>query len=172
MTLHFNRRQAAAAAVESTLAWRTAPAAESFDAWCDAFAAGWVRLSAEGATFSQFVSGAEQAAFERELTPNTPAQRDKRSRLARCGLAELARLDKATFTPAQRAGAAARRGSLHRTQVGARCEDHGYAFSQLSGPHLRYVNLLTQAQPLHQVKAFLPPAVVLSDVVRRWAVAA
>ena len=58
MTLLFNRRQAAAA-VAATLSWRSAPAAESFDAWCDAFAADWVRLSAEGATFSQFFSGAE-----------------------------------------------------------------------------------------------------------------
>ncbi len=150
MTLLFNRRQAAAAAVVSSLAWRSAPAAESFDAWCDAFAADWVRLSAEGATFSQFFSGAEQAAFERELTPNTPAQRERRNSLARRGLTELSRFDEAGFSTSQRAGAATLRWSLERTLAGARFEDHGYAFSQQWGAHLRYVNLLTQTQALRK----------------------
>jgi uncharacterized protein (DUF885 family) len=150
MTLLFTRRQAAAAVAVSSLAWRSAAAAESFDAWCDAFAADWVRLSAEGATFSQFFSGAEQAAFDRELTPNTPAQRDKRVTLARRGLAELARFDEATLTPAQRAGAATLRWSLERTLASAPYEDHGFDFSQQRGAHLRYVNLLTQTQPMRK----------------------
>ncbi len=149
MSLLFNRRQAATA-VASTLAWRSAPAAESFDNWSEAFAADWVRLSAEGATNSQFFSGAEQAAFERELTPITVAQRDKRHALARRGLAELARLDEASFTPTQRVGAATLRWSLERTLAAAPFEDMGYVFSQQWGPQVRYVNLLTQTQNLRK----------------------
>jgi uncharacterized protein (DUF885 family) len=120
------------------------------DAWSDAFAADWVRLSAEGATYSQFFTGAEQAAFERELTPNTPAQRDKRLALARRGLADLARFDAARFTPAQHAGVATLRWSLERTVAGAPFADMDYAFSQQWGAHLRYVNLLTQTQSLRK----------------------
>lgn len=158
MTLLFNRRQVAAATLFSPLAWRDAWAAESFDAWSDAFAADWVRLSAEGATFSQFFSGAEQAAFERELTPNTPAQRDKRNALARRGLAELSRFDDSSLTLAQRVGAATLRWSLERTLAGAPFEDMGYVFSQQWGPQVRYVNLLTQTQNLRRpadVEAYL-----------------
>ena len=154
MSLMFNRRQAAAAALLTPLVLRdaaaAAPAAGSFDAWSDAFAADWVRLSAEGATFSQFFSGAEQAAFERELTPNTPAQRDKRNALARRGLAELARLDAAAFTPTQRVGAATLRWSLERTLAAVPFEDTFYGFSQQWGVQVRYVNLLTQTQNLRK----------------------
>lgn len=149
-TFRMNRRQAAAAAFLAPIAWRTAGAAESIDAWGDAFAADWVRLSAEAATFTQFFSGAEQAAFERELTPLTPAQRDKRAALARRGLAELARFDDASLTPVQRTGAATLRWSLERTLAGEPYEDMGYVFSQQWGPHVRYVNLLTQTQNLRK----------------------
>ena len=52
-----------------------AKAAPTFDAWSEAFAADWVRLSAERATTTQYFSGAEQAALERQLTPLTPERR-------------------------------------------------------------------------------------------------
>ncbi len=158
MSLLLSRRQAAAAALLTPLAWRQASAAESFDAWSDGFAADWVRLSAEGATFSQYFSAAEQAAFERELTPITEVQRDKREALARLGLRELSRFDAAGLTPSQQVGAATLRWSLQRTLAGAPFEDTAYGFSQLWGPQVRYVNLLTQAQNLRRpadVEAYL-----------------
>lgn len=158
MTLNLNRRQAAAATLLVPLAWQGAGAAESFDSWSDAFAADWVRLSAEWASGSQYFSGAEQAAFERELTPITHEQRDKRRALARRGLAELARFDPSAFTSAQRVGAATLRWSLERTLAAEPFEDVNFTFSQQWGPQVRYVNLLTQTQNLRRpadVEAYL-----------------
>ncbi|MES2150969.1 MAG: DUF885 family protein [Pseudomonadota bacterium] len=58
---------AAAAAAASASA---APAVNlAFDAWAERFAADWVRLKPERATTTQYFSGAEQAALDRQLTP-------------------------------------------------------------------------------------------------------
>ena len=142
-------------------------AAPGFDAWAEAFAADWVRMTPERATFSQYFSGAEQAALDRQLTPQTKAQRERRTALAKRGLAQLARQEAAALkpvqttvlTPAQQVDAAVLRWSLQTQLDGVPFEDHDFVFNQLGGaPHLRYISLLTQNQPLAKpddVAAFL-----------------
>jgi uncharacterized protein (DUF885 family) len=157
MTLSLNRRQALGATM-ATLAWRPAAAAPSFTEWSEAFAADWVRQSAEFATFTQYFSGAEQAALDRRLTPNTPEQRERRLAQARRGLAELAALDTQGFSADDRIGAAIIGWQLQRVIDGARYEDHEFLFSQLGGPHTRYISLLSESQPLRvpgDLEAFL-----------------
>ena len=127
-----------------------AGAGTAFADWSEAFAADWVRLSAERATFSQYFGGAEQAAFDRELTPITSAQRERRATLARAGLARLDRFDGDALTAEERVGADTLRWSLQRTLAGLPFEDHAFVFSQLGGPHLRYVSLLAENQPLRR----------------------
>ena len=42
-----------------------------FDQWADNFAADWVRADPSSATVTQYFSGAEQDALDRQLTPIT-----------------------------------------------------------------------------------------------------
>ena len=136
----------------------TAAAATSFADWSENFAASWVRLSAERATAAQYFGADEQAALDRELTPLTPAQRDRRLALARAGLAQLQGFAASALTPDERVGAALLRWSLQRAVDEVPFEDHNFVFNQLSGPHLRYVSLLAENQPLRKpadIGAFL-----------------
>ena len=127
-----------------------AKAAPTFDAWSEAFAADWVRLSAERATTTQYFCGAEQAALERQLTPLTPERRAAQARLAREGLAALATFETSTLTPEQRVSAAILRWSLQREVQGEPFQDHNFLFNQLGGPHVRLVSFMTEQHPLRQ----------------------
>ena len=128
---------------------QAAPAA-AFDAWSESFAADWVRLSAERASMTQYFSGAEQAALERQLTPLTPERRALQGRLARDGLARLGTFDNAALSPDQRISAAILRWSLQREVQGEPFQDHNFLFSQLGGPHVRLVSFMTEQHPLRQ----------------------
>jgi uncharacterized protein (DUF885 family) len=145
-------------AVSLAFAAAGAGASTAFTEWSESFAADWIRLSPERATFSQYFTGEEQAAFDRQLTPLTPAQRERRAVLARAGLARLNAFEPASLTPDERVGAATLRWSLQRTLAELPFEDHNFVFSQLGGAHLRYVNLLAENQTLRKasdVGAFL-----------------
>ena len=121
----------------------------SFTAWSEAFAADWVRLSAERVTSTQYFDADEQAAYDRELTPLTPARRERRLALARGGLEQLARYPDTTLAPDERVAAAILRWSLQNTLNAAPYDEHDFVFNQLAGsPHLRYVSLLAENQPL------------------------
>jgi uncharacterized protein (DUF885 family) len=127
-----------------------APAAASpaFGPWAEGFAADWMRLSPERATMAQYFTGAEQAALDRELTPQTEAPRERQRVLARSGLAALARFEAGPLSPVQRIEAATVRWSLERALAAAPFEGLNFAFGQTAGLQVRSVNLLTQAHPL------------------------
>ena len=156
-----------AAAWLVSLAAVAASAAPSFADWSESFAADWVRLSAETATATQYFGAEEQAALDRQLTPMSPAQRARRLALARSGLAQLAGYATATLTPDERVGAALLRWSLQRTVAAAPYEDHNFVFNQLSGPHLRYVSLLAENQPLRRPADLAPFLSRLAQVDQR-----
>jgi uncharacterized protein (DUF885 family) len=123
--------------------------AVGFDTWAETFAADWVRLSPERATFSQYFSGDEQAVLMRQLTPLTTAQRERQRALAREGLARVRAYEAGTALNAtQRTQAAVIRWDLQRAIDGAPFEDHGFVFSQLGGPQVRYPQFLSENQPL------------------------
>ena len=119
-----------------------------FDAWAEGFAADWMRQSAERVTFSQYFSGAEQAAFERQLTPQTPERRVKTRELARAGLARLAAFEAGSLTATQRTEAATLRWSLERTLASEPYEDLNFVFSQLGGPQVSLVSFMSEAHPM------------------------
>ncbi|MDP3224129.1 MAG: DUF885 domain-containing protein [Rubrivivax sp.] len=155
MNVPFERRWALALATLFfcvSASWAQAPvqATSGFTEWSERFAADWVRLSPERATFSQYFGAEEQAGFDRELTPLTAAQRERTAALARAGLARLSGFDTAALTADERVGAAILRWSLQRTLDGLPFEDHGFVFNQLGGPHIRYVSLLAENQPLRK----------------------
>jgi uncharacterized protein (DUF885 family) len=135
----------------------TLPAA-GFDSWAEGFAADWMRLSAERVTFSQYFSGAEQAAFERQLTPQTPEQRARSRDLARAGLARLAAFETGALSAIQRTEAATLRWSLERTLAGAPYEDHSFVFNQLGGPQISLISFMSEVHPMRtpdDVEAYL-----------------
>ena len=120
----------------------------TFDAWAESFAADWMRLSAERVTFSQYFSGAEQAAFERQLTPQTPDRRVKSRDLARAGLARLVVYEAGGLSSTQRTEAATLRWSLERTLASEPYEELGFVFSQLGGPQVSLVTFMSEAHPM------------------------
>ncbi len=128
----------------------TAAQAGAFVVWSEAFAADWVRQSAERATFTQYFSGAEQAALERQLTPQSAERRQLQRELARAGLARLASFEAAALTPVQRTEAATLRWSLQRGIAAEPFEDHNFGFNQLSGPQVRLVSFMSESHPLRR----------------------
>ena len=152
----FWRRAAAAWLLAACLP--LACAATPFAQWSEGFAADWVRQSAEWATFSQYLAGEEQAALDGQLTPLVPATLERRAAMAREGLRRLNSFDPATLSADDRVGAGILRWSLQRTLDSQPFEDHGFIFTQLGGPHIRYVNLLAENHPLRRpadLKSFL-----------------
>lgn len=130
---------AAAAAVKPNAA---------FDAWADKFANDWVRQNPQYATATQYFSGAEQARLDRQLTPQTPAQRKKAIALARQGLARLDTWLAGPLSETQRVSASVMRWSLSNTVANERFEDHNFVFSQFSGTQVSLVNFMTQTHPM------------------------
>jgi uncharacterized protein (DUF885 family) len=151
------RGGAVAIGISSSAVW--AQSAAPFEVWSENFAADWVRRSAEWATSSQYFSGDEQAAFERELTPQTKQRREKTRELAKAGLAQLAVHEAGKkLTAVQKLEASTLRWSLQSTLAAEPFEDHGFVFNQLGGPQVRVVNFMTQTHPLRNaadVEAYL-----------------
>jgi uncharacterized protein (DUF885 family) len=132
--------------------------APDFSAWAESFAADWVRLSPERVTFSQYFSGAEQAAFESQLTPQTSERRAKTRELARAGLARLATFEAGSLTSQQRTEAATLRWSLERTVASEPYDDLDFVFEQMSGPQVSLVSFMSDTHPMRtpdDVAAFM-----------------
>jgi uncharacterized protein (DUF885 family) len=122
----------------------------AFDKWSDGFAADWVRLSPERATSAQYFAGAEQLALDRQLSPNTIAQRDKYQAMAKAGLQRLARFLAGPLEHTQRISAETMRWSLEQVVAGKPFEDHRFVFAQMGGAHIGLVNFMTETHPLRR----------------------
>jgi uncharacterized protein (DUF885 family) len=145
------RGTALGVALSLPMAWQSAWSQTTvpFEAWSETFAANWVRRSAEWATSSQYFSGDEQTAFERQLTPQTKQRREQTRELAKTGLAQLAVYEGGkSLSAVQKLEAATLRWSLQSTLAAEPFEDHGFVFNQLGGPQVRIVNFMTQTHPL------------------------
>jgi len=122
----------------------------AFDKWADDFSADWVRLSPERATGGQYFAGAEQQALDRQLAPNTLAQRAKYHAMARDGVARLDTFLKGKLDATQRISAETMRSALATTLAGEPYQDHSFVFSQFSGAHIALVNFMTQTHPMRR----------------------
>ena len=120
----------------------------AFDAWVDRLTIAAMRADPSGATSTQFFTGAEQDAADRQLTPNTKAYRAERVARAQRALEELTRFDHAKLDPQQ--GVSARIIEWHMQQVVQRApfEDHHFVFHQFGGLHVSLVNFLSQTHPI------------------------
>ena len=140
---------AAPAAAAATLAAAVKPNA-AFDKWADQFAQEWVRGNPQFATATQYFSGAEQDALDRQLTPQTPAQRKKMIAKAKEGIARLDKWMAGPLDETQRISAAVMRWSLANTVANEPFEDHGFVFQQFSGAQVSLVNFMTQTHPMRR----------------------
>ena len=149
----------AAALPAAALAAQAAPAATAalavkpnaaFDAWADKFANDWVRRNPQFATATQYFGGAEQERLDRQLTPQTPAQRKQAIALAKQGLARLDTFLAGPLSETQRISAMVMRWSLSNTVANEPFEDHNFVFSQFSGTQVSLVNFLTQTHPMRR----------------------
>jgi uncharacterized protein (DUF885 family) len=119
-----------------------------FERWSDHFAADWVALAPERASATQYFSGSEQKALDRQLAPRTLAQRRKTMTLARAGLARLERFLAGPLEANERISAQTMRSTLANVLAGERFEDHSFVFSQMSGVHVALITFMTETHPL------------------------
>jgi len=120
----------------------------AFDTWVDKLTAETVRASPNLATTTQYFTGAEQDALDRQLTPVTKAFRAERVAVARRALEELARFDRAKLDPAQVVSARIIEWDLDQQLKRAPFEDHALIFNQFWGLHTTLVNFLSQQHPV------------------------
>jgi uncharacterized protein (DUF885 family) len=132
-----------------------ARAADGFDRWSDDFAVRWARLNPAFATRTQYFSGAEQDAFDRQLTlrgnfGGTYGRKaaDENAALARKGQEELRAFAPESLTPAQRTSARLLAWSLADAIAEAEFATFRPVFNQFNGLQLEYVNFLTQTHPI------------------------
>ena len=120
----------------------------AFEVWADALAADTIRSSPTAATYTQYFSGAEQDALDRQLTPITKTYRAERVAVARRALAELAKFDRARLDAQQRTSAAVIEWSLNEEVNAEPFADFRFVFNQFGGLHVSVVNFLSQTHPI------------------------
>jgi uncharacterized protein (DUF885 family) len=135
-------------------------AGTSFDSWAEGFAEDWVRLNPLLATRSQYFTGAEQDALDRQLSlyagfgQAIGAEAAKaQAELARRGLAELARFRVQDLDRVQRTSAALIRWKMENVLSQAEFATHRFVFEQMQDSlHLEYVDGLTQVHPVQSAR--------------------
>jgi uncharacterized protein (DUF885 family) len=120
----------------------------TFDGWADSFSAEWVRGDPMLATTTQYFDDMEQDELDRKLTPITKEFRAARVALARRGLADLAKFDRAELTDEQRVSAAMAAWQLGDIVRSDAFEDYRLVFQQFSGLQVQLVNFLSQTHPI------------------------
>lgn len=120
----------------------------AFDRWVDDFAADWMRADPSSATASQYFTGAEQDALDRQLTPNTAEARAARIARARAGLAALAKFAPDTLDATEKVSANMLDWQLNMVIEAEPFHDTRYVFQQFSGLQVNLVNFLSQVHPI------------------------
>jgi uncharacterized protein (DUF885 family) len=123
---------------------------KAFDAWADRFAEDWVRANPQLATSTQYFEGSEQDALDRQLTPQTHAQREKMVELAKTGVARLDAFLAGPLSEEQRTSASVMRWSLANTVASAPFEDYGFVFNQFGGVQVSLVNFMNNTHPMRR----------------------
>lgn len=138
---------AASLVLGALLPARAVPSA-AFDRWADAFSADWVRADPATATATQYFTGAEQDALDRQLTPISQAYRAERVARAKAGLAALAGFDPRSLDATQRISAEMLQWQLDTIVQAEPFADYRYVFQQFSGLQVGLVNFLSQTHPI------------------------
>src|SRR5579871_5678454 len=127
----------------------------------------WVRGNAGLATSARYFTGEAQERLERELTPETLAYHKARIALARKGLAELAKFDRARMTDAQRVSADVMKWQLETAAGEERYLDFSFPLQQMNGVNINLVEAMTVRHPLANQKDAVNYVAALGQVAAR-----
>jgi uncharacterized protein (DUF885 family) len=117
-------------------------------AFFDTFTAEWIRGNPDQAIATRYFTGDEQQALDRQLTPETDAWYRARVALAKRGLGELARFNRAGMSDVDALSAELMRYHLQMFVDGEKYVDFAFPFEQFSGLNVSLVNTFTVTQPL------------------------
>ncbi len=116
------------------------------------FTAEWMRGNPNLASSTRYFTGEEQDRLERQLTPDTLAYRRARIALARKGLGQLAKFDRATLSDTQRVSADLMQWQLDTIVREEPYLDYSFPLQQMSGANINLVEVLTVRHPLASEK--------------------
>src|SRR5262249_5587049 len=143
------------AALLSFAAASVLAAAPSFDDWSEGFAAQWVRAKPQLATRTQYFTGAEQDALDRQLSLSDGfggsfgvSAAQATAKLAQSGLAELQRFPPEGMSAQQRTSAAIIGWTLQNAIRRAEFAQSRFVFEQFEGLHLALVTFMTTTHPI------------------------
>src|SRR5262245_54322472 len=120
----------------------------SIDDFFNRFTARWVRESPNQAISTRYFTGAEQQRLEQQLNPETLEYKKGRIQLAREGLAELRKFDRAKLTPTQQISADLMQWQLQTVVEGEAFLDYSFPLEQNGGVNVSLPNTLTVNHPL------------------------
>lgn len=131
---------------------QTKPPERPVGAFFDAFADEWMRFHTDAAAATRYFTGAEQDRVERLLMPQTRAAAAARIALAKKGLAELRRYDRAALSPQERVSANLMAWQLDIVVKGEPFLDLTFPLEQFGGANINLVNTLTVQHVLRTEK--------------------
>jgi uncharacterized protein (DUF885 family) len=122
--------------------------ARTIDSFFSEFTAEWVRGNPNLSTSARYFTGEEQDRLERQLTPETDAYRRARIALARRGLADLRKFNRAAMTDAERLAADLMDWQLDTVVREEPFLDYMFPLEQMNGLNVRVIETLTVRHPL------------------------
>jgi uncharacterized protein (DUF885 family) len=122
--------------------------ARTIDEFFADFTAEWVRGNPNLTTSTRYFTGPDQERLEREVTPETDAYRRARVSLARRGLAELRKFDRARLTDAEQLSADVMEWQLDTFVREEPFLDYTFPLEQMNGLNVRVIETLTVRHPL------------------------
>ena len=123
-------------------------AQQNIDEFFRNFTAEWIRADPNLATSTRFLKGEEQDRLERQLTPQSLTYRRSRIQLARKGLAELSKFDRAKLTDMQKVSTDLMAWQLKIVADEEPFLDYAFPLNQMDGVNVGIVETLTIRHPL------------------------
>jgi uncharacterized protein (DUF885 family) len=108
----------------------------------------WVRINPSLATSLRYFAGEEQDGLERQLTPLTIPSARQRLQVARKGLADLRKFDRAGMTETQRVSTEVMQWQLEMVVAEEPYWDYSFPLEQMNGWNVSAVERFTVARPL------------------------
>jgi len=121
---------------------------KSIDDFFREFTDEWVRINPGLATSLRYFTGEEQDRLERQLTPLTIASARQRLQVARKGLADLRKFDRAGMTETQRVSAEVMKWQLGMIVAEEPYWDYSFPLEQMNGWNVSAVERFTVGRPL------------------------
>jgi uncharacterized protein (DUF885 family) len=127
-------------------------ARQDFSAFVDRYTDDWMRFHSDAAASRRYFTGEEQDALERQIEPETRAQREREIALIRRGLNELTRFDRAALSAADQRSWDILRWDLQNQLDDAAFDDDYFPYSQNYGADAGLIGTLTVNHTVRTVR--------------------